>query len=60
MTMYDLNLAWTLLRQQKEWLLRQEGPVAEGLVNLLDSLQDQGAEQFGELLVFGEEKEAAE
>jgi len=60
MTMCDLNIAWTLLRQQKEWLMRQEGPEAEGLVNLLDSLQDQGVRQFGELLVFGEEKEAAE
>jgi len=53
--MYDLNLGWTLLRQQKEWLLRQEGPEAEGLISLLDSLQNQGAKQFGELLVYGEE-----
>ena len=34
------SINWTLLRKQKEWLLKSESPEAAGLVNLLDSLQD--------------------
>jgi hypothetical protein len=35
------DIDWALLRTQKEWLLGHRGePAAEGLVNLLDSLQD--------------------
>jgi hypothetical protein len=42
---------WTLLRQQKAWLLAQpECPEAEGLISLLDHLQDtavlEGADEY--------------
>ena len=35
-----LNIDFTLLRQQKEWLLKYDTPEAEGLICLLDYLQD--------------------
>lgn len=35
-----LNIDFTLLRQQKEWLLKFDTPEAEGLICLLDCLQD--------------------
>jgi hypothetical protein len=54
-----ISINWALLREQKTWLLNQ--PVcaeADGLVNLIDALQD-GAVDAGvsEDVVFGEQAE---
>ena len=38
------NINWKLLREQKQWLLQQEGEHAEGLINLLDYIQDEAVE----------------
>ncbi len=51
-----MNIDWTELRKQKAWLLAQPGPEAEGLVNLLDALQDEAVGSgVPENTVFGEE-----
>jgi len=34
------RMDWRMLRMQKSWLLQQTHPVADGLVNLIDALQD--------------------
>lgn len=34
------HINWPLLRQQKLWLLKQDTPQADGLIALLDSIQD--------------------
>jgi len=54
-----ISINWALLREQKTWLMNQ--PVcaeADGLVNLIDALQD-GAVNDGvsEDVVFGEQAE---
>jgi len=36
-----LNIDWPLLLKQKQWLLRQEGGEADGLIHLLDALEDE-------------------
>ena len=41
-----LTINWKLLRQQKLWLMRQPGGDAEGLLGLIDALQDK-AEELG-------------
>lgn len=35
------SIDWDLLRQQKMWLLQHDSEMAEGLLNLLDNLQDE-------------------
>ena len=47
------KIDWCLLRHQKEWLVGQRTEEAEGLLNLLDSLMDQAAEQLGDTIVYG-------
>ena len=43
---FDLNIDWNLLRQQKEWLLNQQDcPEANGILGLLDFLQDEAERQ---------------
>ena len=37
----NLRLDWELLRQQKEWLLQHDCFEAEGLLSLIDEIQDQ-------------------
>jgi hypothetical protein len=49
---FNLRIDWELLRQQKEWLLRRENDdsiEAEGLLALIDYIQDQAVEQRPEL-----------
>jgi len=53
------NVSWPLLREQKELLisLQGSGTISQnlhylGLVNLLDEIQDQAAEQIGPHVVF--------
>jgi predicted metal-dependent hydrolase len=36
---------WQLLKEQKRWLLEQVGEYADGLINLLDYIQDAAEEQ---------------
>lgn len=49
------TIDWALLRTQKEWLLRQSAPEADGLINLIDCIQDAATMDgvIGEELVFG-------
>jgi hypothetical protein len=58
------NIDWALLRQQKAWLVEQAPnwafstceSNANGLICLLDALQDEAVKQgLSESLVFGEE-----
>lgn len=52
----ELSLDLEYLRHQKRWLIKhREDPEADGLLGLLDALQDQIYEtgQAGELEVFG-------
>ena len=53
-----MNIDWTLLRAQKEWLLQFDNEQAQGLVNLLDHLQDDAVDsgEFTETEVFGEQQ----
>jgi len=46
---FNLRLDWELLRQQKEWLLQHDCTEAEGLLALIDDIQDQAVEQQPEL-----------
>ena len=49
---FNLRIDWELLRQQKEWLSRRENDdsiEAEGLLALIDAIQDQAVEQQPEL-----------
>jgi hypothetical protein len=49
------NIDWANLRQQKLWLLAQTSEEADGLVNLLDNLQDYAVDvlEHGEDTIFG-------
>lgn len=49
------NIDWKLLREQKMWLLEQDGEAAAGLLHLVDALQDHAVlfEGISELEVFG-------
>lgn len=54
--MIDLaNVDWSLLREQKLWLLTHDNPHAAGLVHLLDSIQDHAVNNgsASEIEVFG-------
>jgi hypothetical protein len=48
---FNLRIDWELLRQQKEWLLQHEddSTEAEGLLALIDELQDQAVAAHPEL-----------
>lgn len=35
------NIDWSLLSKQKQWLLQQTGDEADGLIHLLDALEDE-------------------
>jgi hypothetical protein len=61
------NVSWGILREQKKLLisLQGTGTVSQslhytGLVNLLDEIQDQAAEQVGPHVVFGFDAESHE
>jgi hypothetical protein len=45
---------WQLLKEQKRWLLAQAGEYAEGLINLIDYIQD-AAEEQGQPVVWLDE-----
>ena len=46
--MVDLSgVDWALLRRQKEWLMTQDGEGAEGLLSLLDYVQDEAVDRAG-------------
>ena len=45
---------WQLLKEQKRWLLEQVGEYAEGLINLIDYIQD-AAEEQGQPVVWLDE-----
>jgi len=49
------KLDWTLLREQKQWLLLHDCDEARGLTHLLDALQDEAVDSgmFTENEVFG-------
>ena len=40
LTVVYRDIDWTLLREQKQWLVNQSGHHAAGLLGLLDSIQD--------------------
>lgn len=42
-----MKFDWALIRQQKEWLLQFDCDEANGLINMLDAIQD-AAVEFGE------------
>lgn len=53
--LYD-DMDWDLLRKQKQWLVNIGGAHADGLLCLLDAIQDQAVERgVSELEVFGRE-----
>lgn len=45
------GIDWDLLREQKRWLVEQQGEEAEGLLSLIDSLQDFAVDRLGKLQV---------
>jgi hypothetical protein len=44
---------WKLMRKQKLYLSKLNTEYSVGIVNFLDTIQDQAAEQIGEKEVFG-------
>ena len=69
-TKLDLNLDWDLLRDQKECLLnvidrladrkatdmeKEEANCLNGIIHMVDDIQDQAAEIIGEEAVFGKD-----
>jgi len=60
-----IDVDWALLREQKEWLLDEAtevighaaNPLAQGLLNFLDFIQDQAADALGDQIVFGESED---
>jgi hypothetical protein len=54
--MFDLNLSWHTLREQKVWLQQQlPNRAAVGVVWLIEAIQNQGEKMYGRDLVYGEE-----
>ena len=55
-----MKLDWELLRAQKQWLLKFDCSEAEGLIHLLDYLQDQAVDsgEFTEQEVFNFKEQA--
>jgi hypothetical protein len=49
------RMDWPLLRAQKFWLLKQRSLVADGLLHLVDAIQDAAVDVYGlpEAEVFG-------
>ena len=52
---FIFKIDWELLRQQKQWLFLHDCPEAEGLLALIDEIQDQAvaAQPDLESKVFG-------
>jgi hypothetical protein len=48
------DIDWSLLKEQKRWLVEQPGEHAEGLINLIDYIQD-AAEEQGQPVVWLDE-----
>lgn len=40
-----LRIDWHLLREQKRWLLDNDGPMSDGLLEMIDCIQDQAYAQ---------------
>jgi hypothetical protein len=51
------KIDWKLLQQQKAWLLYKDEEYADGIINIIDSIQDYAVDELGidEDLVFGAE-----
>lgn len=55
----SMNVDWDLLRSQKEWLIKMnsgdglECDYIEGILGIIDTIQDTGASELGERRVFG-------
>lgn len=49
------KIDWDMLRQQKSWLLTQDNKHAEGIVNLIDRIQDEAVDNgdASKIEVFG-------
>lgn len=50
-----LNIDWVQLRKQKSWLLQQNSEEAQGLVHMLDAVQDYAVDEMfvDHSMVFG-------
>lgn len=46
------NINWSLLRKQKLWLLNQDTDEANGIIHLVDAVQDYAEKELGERGVF--------
>ena len=65
--MVDMSsVNWSLLREQKQELLairsvraisNSEASAIDGIIHLIDFIQDESATQLGETVVFGEKEE---
>lgn len=51
----NISIDWALLRLQKSWLWQHQCQEADGLLNLIDAIQDQAvlSGRFTEQQVFG-------
>lgn len=51
------NIDWAMLREQKQWLMSQDHAHADGLLMLIDQLQDYAVDNYlvQEEEVFGKE-----
>jgi len=51
-----IHMDWALLREQKKWLFDQNNYYADGLISLLDDIQDSAVDsgEFTEEEVFGQ------
>lgn len=49
------KIDWDMLREQKSWLLNQDNENADGIVNLIDRIQDQAVDNgyASKIEVFG-------
>lgn len=49
------KIDWDMLREQKSWLLTQDNKHAEGIVNLIDRIQDEAVDNgdASKIEVFG-------
>ena len=54
------NIDWALLREQKEWLVGNSSDdmyvteMVDGLLGLIDYIQDSAEEELGSQIVFGD------
>jgi hypothetical protein len=56
MNITNIDINWAYLRKQKEWLLKHDNDYADGLIHLLDDIQDAAVEsgECTEQEVFGQ------